>query len=448
MKVWYLLFYVGVSVSAASVFSLSDSDPDSPEFKKRFLASYGVHGAIEPKLASKDQALYKKVLPLLSSAPRDAIAIVQREVNPNSNAAFDFLVGNLFYQLRDFGQAERAMKEAVRKFPSFRRAHRTLALIYVQRDELERAIEPLLRVIELGGGDGQSYGLLGYAYLVGEKYESGLAAYRMARMFKPDSLDFRRGQAHCLLETDQNKLAIALFDELIVEFPSETDFWLLQANAFLAAGEKGKAIANLELVGDRKQGNWSTYILLGDLYLSDDLVQLALASYLRALDQDPASDGELLIRPLKALVERRHFAIGKRYLVAMRTVANSNISSAQQTEIDLAEAKIEAKIGDPTLALSLLKKSLSTDPLNGEVLLTLGDHYFGTEMFDEAERYYELALSVPEVKGEALVSLGRLAVSRGTFSTAVSLLRQAQEIHPRPNVARYLEAVERRVKTR
>ena len=127
-------------------------------------------------MASKDQSLYQKVLPLLSSAPRDAIAIVQREVNPNSNAAFDFLVGNLFYQLRDFGQAERAMKEAVRKFPSFRRAYRILALIYVQRDELKRAIEPLLRVIELGGGDGQAYGLLGYAYLVGEKYESGLAA--------------------------------------------------------------------------------------------------------------------------------------------------------------------------------------------------------------------------------------------------------------------------------
>ena len=69
MKIWYLIFCVGFSVSAASVFSLSDSDPDSPAFKKRFLASYGVNGAIEPKLASKDQSLYQKVLPLLSSAP-------------------------------------------------------------------------------------------------------------------------------------------------------------------------------------------------------------------------------------------------------------------------------------------------------------------------------------------------------------------------------------------
>ena len=448
MKIWYLILWVGLSVSAAPIFSLSDSDPDSPDFKKRFLASYGVNSAIEPKLASKDRSLYQKVLPLLSSAPRDAIAIVQRELNPNSNAAFDFLVGNLFYQLRDYGQAEKAMKEAVRKFPFFRRAHRILALIYVQRDEFKRAIEPLLRVIELGGGDGQSYGLLGYAYLVGEKYESGLAAYRMARMFKPDSLDFRRGQAHCLLETDQNKLAIALFDELILEFPSEQDFWLLQANAFLAAGMKGEAIANLELVSDRKQGNWSTHVLLGDLYLSDDLVQLALAAYLRALDQDPASDGELLIRPLKALVERRHFAAGKGYLAAMAKVANSIISLAQRSEVDLAEAKIEMKIGDPARALSLLKNSLSTDPLNGEVLLTLGEYYFGSEMLDEAERYYELALSVPEAKGDALVSLGRLAVSRGLFAEAVRLLRQAQETQPRPNVARYLEAVERRVKTR
>lgn len=448
MKVWFLVFFICVSVSRAAVFSLSDSDPSSSEFRKRFLASYGVNESIEPRLTSKNQSLYQKVLPLLNSAPREAIATVKREVNSDSSAAFDFLVGNLLYQVGDFGEAEKSMNEAVRKLPSFRRAYRTLALVYVQKSEFERAVDPLLRVIELGGGDAQSYGLLGYAYLVGEKYESALAAYRMARMFKPDSLDFRRGLAHCLLETHQDELAIALFDELIAEFPSEADFWLLQANAFLAAGDKGKAIANLELLGDRGQGRWSSFVLLGDLYLSEDLEHLALNSYLKALGQDPTTDGGLLLHPLQALVERRHFEKGKRYHSVMREVPNITLSPLQQMQVDLAEAKIETNIGDPVRALSLLKETLSGDPLNGEVLMALGDHFFGNEAFDEAERYYELAQSVPSTKVDALVSLGRLAVSKRMFSTAVSLLRQAEEIHSRPNVARYLEAVERRVKKR
>ena len=54
---------------------------------------------------------------------------------------------------------------------------------YIQRTDYQAAIEPFLKVIELGGSDAQSYGLLAYAYLNQEKYESSLSAYRMARMF-------------------------------------------------------------------------------------------------------------------------------------------------------------------------------------------------------------------------------------------------------------------------
>ena len=78
----------------------------------------------------------------------------------------------------------------------------------------------------------------------------------MARMFDPDSFDFRRGQAICLLQTHQLQSAIALFDELILESPKEASFWMAQANAFHIRKPKDQAIANLQLLADLDEANW------------------------------------------------------------------------------------------------------------------------------------------------------------------------------------------------
>ena len=452
MKVLFLSFLVNlvllVPESAGAVFSLSDSNPNSAQFKRRFLASYGVNEAIEPKLTSKERPLYEKVAPLLANSPRQAIDLVRQSVTSNSNAAFDFLLGNLHYQLRDYSAAEMALQNAVRKFPAFRRAYRTLALSQVQRTRYDDAVAPLLKVIELGGGDAQAYGLLAYCYLVAEKYESGLSAYRMARMFEPDSLDFRRGQAHCLMQTQQHALAIALFEELIEEYPSEIDFWLLQANAFIETGRRDQAIANLQLLADSEQGTWQSFVLLGDLYLGEDLVTLANEAYLQGLHLQPAVHGDSLVRPLEALLARRLFDASKQYLEALGKISPASLSEKSRSLISLASAKVELAIGDAEGAVTSLKAILDSEPLNGEVLLTLGEHFFGKTDYDQAERYFDLARSVSEVEVDALIGLGRVSVARRTFAIAVDFLRRAQSIESRDNVARYLEAVEQRSRRR
>ena len=65
-----------------SLFRLSDSDPDSPEFRRRFLASHGVNEAIEPKLTLEDRPLQEAILPHLRDNPREAIALVEQALTP------------------------------------------------------------------------------------------------------------------------------------------------------------------------------------------------------------------------------------------------------------------------------------------------------------------------------------------------------------------------------
>jgi len=442
-----LLFASGAAMLSAAPppFGLTDSGLDTEEFKRRFLGSYGINEALEPKLTQADRPLYESIAPHLRSNPRQAIQIAEAGLTSDSNPAFHFLLGNLNYQVEDYANCERHLRAAIEKFPSFRRAHRTLALAHIQREQYDKAVAPLLRVIKLGGGDDQSYGLLAYSYLTLEKYESALSAYRMARMFKPDSPDFKRGQAHCLAMTHQHQPAIALFDELIAERPGERDFWLQQANAFLETGQLKKAIANLEIVADAGKADWASLTLLADLHLDQDTHTLAVSRYRSALSAHPPDDAASAVRPLTYLVERDLHFEARDYLKLLREKIGDRIAagSPEAKAISVAEAQIEMEIGDGAKGLSILESALKTDPLNGQILLLVGEYHLQEEDYEQAELHLNRALSDPDNQVEARVALGRLAVEQRQFSEAIAHLQKAQELRQDSNVERYIAAIKR-----
>lgn len=432
-----------MEVVAAPPFALGDSDPGSPYFKKRFLASYGVNERIEPQLDPQDRPLYERILPHLENNPQQAYTILQREVDRESNAAFDFLLGSLAYQMDRLSDAQRWMESAIRKFPSFRRAYRTLALIHVREDRFVEAIEPLRKVISLGGGDGQSYGLLAYCQLSEENYRSALSAYGMARMFDADSLDFKRGEAHCLLMLQNYREAIGLFEELIREHPQETEFWLLQANAWLALEQYDRAITNLEMVRSLGKASVDSLYLLGDLYIREDIPQLALQAYLAVLPQSRDIQLDKALRALGYFSERAYLREAKLYLDQIRQRLGSKMPVNDRIRLELAEAFLLQQRGEYQASIELLLPIVNAEPLNGDALIRLAESYQATEDYERAEFYLERATSVPEKQVEALVGLARLAVHRGALREALPFLRKAQSLKPQPHVAQYIEQIER-----
>jgi len=435
------------AVAWGAAFALTDSDPDSPEFRRRFMASYGVNEAIEPKLTPADRPLQEAIIPHIRDNPRKAIEFIEKALGPKTNPAFYSILGNLYYQVNEFGMAERALRQAIGAFPSLRRAWRTLALTYVQRSSFQEAVIPLLKVIELGGGDAQSYGLLAYSYLNLEKYEASLSAYRMARLFKPDSVDFRRGQARCLQETGQYRLAVALLDELLEERPEILDFWLAQANAFLELDQPNDAIANLQIVADAGMASWESRILLGDLLLNRGLESLALKTYMSAFrEQGPRREAGAL-HPLKQLVASGLYPEARSYLNLIRPTIPEGLNDGSRRVLSLAEARIEMSVGDPQKALDWLGQLLEEDPLDGESLLMLGQYYRTRKEFGQAEFYFERLLSLRDFAARGHVELGRLEVDQGRLREALITLRKAQALDPDPNVREYMEAIEAALKT-
>lgn len=430
--------------ATAQPFDLTDTGTAAPDFREQFLASYGVNPKIEPEVSQEDRPLYERIEPFLRDDPREAIRIVEEAIEPDTSAAFHFLLGNLYYQTEQYAQSERALERAVEKFPSFRRAYRTLGLIYIQSDRFGPAVEAWLKVITLGGGDAQSYGLLGYAYLAQEKYSSALSAYQNARMFKPDSTDFRRGAAQCLLQTDQLKQAAALFDELVAEDPTVADYWLLQANTYLGLDRHDEAMANLQILAESGQATRDSRLLLGNLYLRDDNHRLALQTYQDALEVHGVGAVEEALRPLEYLINRSLFDEAAAYLETLQSVLPAELEPEDRARLTVAEAGIALERGDADQAIEPLKSLVEAQPLAAEALLLLAEAYQREDNFEKAEFYLERALSIPEAKVDALVALGRLEVRRGDFEAALEHLRAAREQAPdRPGLARYIESIEK-----
>lgn len=422
-------------------FALSDTGPGSPTYQDRFMANYGVHSEIEPPMAQTDRPLYEKVFPLIKSNPQAAIAELQRSTTDSSNPAFFFLLGSLQYQVGQLSQSERSLNKAIKEFPDFRRAHRTLGLLYAQQSRHEPALRTWLKVISLGGGDGQSYGLLGYTYLSLENYHSALKAYEMARMFQPDSIDFQRGEAQCLLKTGQAARASTLVEELIKSHPESPDYWRLQANCFLQMNMFDEAIINLEISHDLGTADAKSHFLLGDLYLRAENPRLAQQHYLAALNTADIPNLISALRPLDYLIARGLIDEADTYLDLLETKLANTPTAADRERLAIARATIRIQQHQMDAARSILKQVIEANPINGKAQLLIAEIERTNEHYIEAEFHLQRARSIPETQVEALVELGRLEVDRGKFTAALDYLYSAHELQPSTRISRYIDAI-------
>ncbi len=201
---------------------------NDPQWTKRFLGSYGFNSDIEPKLTAEELIYYKeKLAPLLRADPQKAADELAAKAKPDSSALFDFMLGQIDFQSGNLTNATRHYEAALAKFPDFRRAHRNLALALARQENLAEAIPHLTRTIELGGGDGQTFGLLGFCYLSRENYLSAESAYRNAILYNPETLDWKLGLVKCLIALENFRPANALLNEMLLANPDQETLWAL-----------------------------------------------------------------------------------------------------------------------------------------------------------------------------------------------------------------------------
>jgi tetratricopeptide (TPR) repeat protein len=178
-------------------------------------------------------------------------AIALREMQgEGANAIVDFSLGNIHFQRGEYEEAQKAYEIAVGKYRAFRRAWKNLGIIYIRKEEpdLKRAAEAMTRVIELGGGDGVTYGLLGFCYMSLGRNMAAESAYRMAILLDAETLDWKLGLVQSMYKQGRFPETVALTGTLLKTRPGDAQLWMMQANAYLGQGKTLDAAENFEMV--------------------------------------------------------------------------------------------------------------------------------------------------------------------------------------------------------
>jgi tetratricopeptide (TPR) repeat protein len=422
---------------------------NDPMFQKQFIAGYGINAEIEPRVTTDEVKILEKVRPLMADDLPDAEAMLRELMKPDCSAMLDFTLGSILFQQDRMDDALDKYQHAIGKFPSFRRAWRNIGLINARDAKYDAAILAFTRMIELGGGDGYSYGLLGFSYAAKQDFQAAEAAYRNALLLQPDNSEWRLGLTRCVFKQGKFEDAASLLDVLITRYPDKSDFWVLQAHTFLGMKQPIKAAGNFEAVDRLGQATVDNLVTLGDIYVGENLMDLAALAYVRAIDKDAAQPIARPMRSAEVLASRGAIPQAQQVAARIHAVWDAQMEEADRRKLLKLEARLSmANGGGNAETATVLEEIVKLDPLDGEALMLLGQHYSRQNEPDRALLYYERAAGIESFEVNAKIREAQVLAGMGRYSDAVPLLRRAQEVRPRDDIARYLEQVERLAKSR
>ena len=424
---------------------------EDSRFMNQFLRNYGVDSELEPPATPEEVQAVVEIRPLLDAEKfAEAEEQFAPKVTPESSALLDFTYGMLLYQQEKLEDAERYFNAAVYKFPSFRRAYKMLGVLHTRAGNPIKAIEPLSEVVELGGGDGVTYGLLGFGYYQAGQYVSSDSAYRNAILLQPEEKQWKVGLTQAVIKQRSWGEAITLCDELLGDNPDNPLYWMLQANAYLGDGEPLKAAQNYELVDRLGGATVQSMTMLGDIYVNEELFELASRAFGRAVELDPNQPVQQPLRRVTFLTQRGAYREAEGLLETIKGVY-SDVDEEQRVELLRNEARLDlarAGGGASPEAVAVLQQIIEINPLDGDGLMQLGRYYADRADHEQAIFYFERAASVPNYEREAKIRQAQSLVQLARFADAVPLLKRAQEIEPKDEVQRFLEQVERAARSR
>lgn len=415
------------------------------QFKRRFAESYLSETDIEPTLPIDQHETMVEILDLISNEQYGpAVQRLRQNLGPNASPVFYFTLANVFFQTERYEPAAINYGVAVERFPKFLRAWRLLGICRVTMSQYDQAIPALSKVIELGGADALTYGMLGFAHATQGNDLAAESAYRMAVMLDPETNDWQMGLARALFQQLRFAEAASLCDALLAERPEASEMWLLQANAYIGMGEPMMAAENYEFVDALGDSTVDSLQNLADIYVNEELYGLGVDAYLRALAAGNSASPERPMRAARVMISRGAIAEVEELVAGMDTILADRLDEAQQLEFLKLQALVLANTqGAGEAEAALLQEMVELNPTDGEAILLLGDYRRDSGEIENAIFLYERAAAIDGYEADAKIRHGQLLVNQGDYAGAVPLLRRALTLRQSDHLERYLDQVER-----
>ena len=449
-KKLFLFLFLGLLTSREAVQSASLDEEtrlnfwSNPEFVKRFMGDYGVHSEIEPPFKTlEEQEAFNGLLEVMRDNPGEAIQRLQTMITPSSNARLPFALGSLYFQEVDAAKAIPQFELALSKFPDFRRAHQQLGFALAREERYEEAAKSLTKALNLGAKNAAVYGMLGLSYLNLGKYLSAETAYLNALLLAPEIQDWKLGLIKSHIARENYSQAVALLDEVLAENPESANLWSLQANVFLEMEDNQRAAVNFEMLRKMKKATLANLMLLGDIYMLDGALELALPVYLDAIEKDGAGDIRRSLRAAEILVSQGAWTEAEQLFRKIKEHHQESMNFEEEAKLLKLESQAAIANGEGEKALAVLEQIISKNPLDGEALLLAGEFYAQKGESEKAVFRYEMAAKISGFEADSWLKHAQLLVRQQKYNPALELLQKAQKINPRDYVQKYLDAVER-----
>ena len=179
---------------------------------------------------------------VLKLATEQYESIVKLEPNSADN---HLVLGRLYVISKDLLKAETEFKAAVQLEPTSEEAVSTLAYLYNEEGDSNRAVQILTSIPE-GARSAKLYSMLGFTYEQKKDYPNAIAAYKQATSLDHENLDAVRGLAQNLLNNNQNDEALKQYLILEKADPQDPQPSLQIAKIYQRTGKFDQALAQLK----------------------------------------------------------------------------------------------------------------------------------------------------------------------------------------------------------
>ena len=306
-------------------------------------------------------------------------------------------------ELARIDEAEQSFRNALNHNPDSRAAQLGLALVALQRQDPQQAVERLQARIVVHPEDAYARFLLGTAYRQVGQHDAADIELRLAGGADPHWTD---------------PVAAGLLD-LRAGFA----FAMKTAIADLNSGDPSSATRTLERLRRDNPENVTILVNLGSAYLAAGRVNQSIETLGFAERIEP--DNFAVHLNLAVAFERRNDLAGALSRATRAATLNPHIASTHKTL-----GIILYKAGRPHEAIASFEQAFACDARNADVLFWIGLIKLESFQSSSAEESLELAVRLDPTLYEAYVALGRARIALGRLDGAEMALSRAQQLQP------------------
>jgi tetratricopeptide (TPR) repeat protein len=391
------------------------------------------------------------------------------KLEPN-NVEGHLLLGRLYRLDNDMVKAESEFKTAIKLQPDSEEALTTLAYLYNDEGDANRAIQTLSSIPE-SERSAKLYSALGYTYEEQKDFKNAITAYRKAVALDHDNLDAMRGLAQNLLNDGQLDAALSEYKTIADANPEDPQTYLNMSDIYRRTGQFNEALDSLqkassmvqdsvevpyrtaviyEIQGryddaaqvlqdllkktEKPDGNYSSgernnraifVERLGSVYRDQNNVPLAIETFRKML---PLGDDNAK-RAYQEMIDTYRDA--KQWQQATAVAKEASTRLPQDRDLRLVLDSQLADQGQPDQALADVRSMLKGTPADREIYIALAQMYSRLKRWPDAEQAIEKATQLSKKaddKEYALFLHGSIYERQKKYDQAEQLFRQVLAI--------------------